>query len=265
MPEPDVDEQILANALTAAGISSKLAAWDDPTVDWNSFELAIVRSTWNYLDDPFGFLNWMESSARKTKLWNPVELMRANLHKRYLLDLANQGIEIVPTTIVEKGETCGLQDWGDQKVVIKPAISAGSWLTKKLVASSDEAKCFLQENSKREDMLIQPFMDSVERGGESSWVWIDGEVTHGVIKQPRFHEGFEAVTLAPPPNEAQLTAVQKIMSLLPTTPFYARIDLMESGDRYLLSELELIEPSLFFLQNQAALDQFIDGVKRRLA
>ncbi|HJP83170.1 MAG TPA: hypothetical protein VJ835_06645 [Fimbriimonadaceae bacterium] len=265
MPEPDVDEPILANGLTVAGISSKLVAWDDPAVDWASFELAIVRSTWNYLDDPCGFLNWMERTSKATHLWNPVELMRTNLHKRYLLELSNRGVPIVPTTIVEKGATFDLQAWGDQVVVIKPAISAGSWLTKKLVASSEEAENFLQENSAREDMLIQPFVESVDRGGESSWVWIDGEVTHGVIKQPRFHEGFEAVTVAPTPNAAQLAAVQKIMSLLPVTPFYARIDLMESEGEYLLSELELIEPSLFFLQNPRALDRFIAGVKQRLA
>ncbi len=266
LPEPDVDESLLMEALKVAGVDAKLAAWDDPSIDWSAFDLCVIRSTWNYPEFPMEFRDWVQRVAPQTRVLNPAETILGNIHKSYLLDLAAMGVPVVPTTILPTGSEPNLNSWRGQAIVIKPAISAGSWLTKKFGPDdSKEASDFLTECLATEDMMVQPYLDSVERGGEVAWVWIDRKVTHGVSKSPRFHEGIESVSTAVTPREEDLKCVEEIMAQASPDLLYARIDLMEHEGQWLLSELELIEPSLFFKQNVAALDRFVQAVKTRMS
>ena len=136
MPEPDPDEEVLQHALSAAGLAPALVAWDDPAVDWQRWDLAVLRSPWNYIDHLDAFLSWAEQTAARTRLLNPVEVVRWNTHKGYLRDLADQGVPVVPTAWIGVGEKIGLaevmatQGWAD--VVAKPVVGAGSFLTDRI-------------------------------------------------------------------------------------------------------------------------------------
>lgn len=266
LPEPDVDEPLLLDALAKAGIEAEMTAWDDPDIEWGSYDACVVRSTWNYLDAPDDFLEWMQKVSAQTLLLNPASAMIPNIHKRYLLDLEASGVKIVSTTVLEKGMMVeSLDGFGEETIVIKPAISAGSWLTRKFTPYQfEEAKEFANEHLETRDMLIQPYLDSVERRDEIAWCWIDGKLTHGVRKSPRFDEGYEDVSEAVYPTDEDRALVDNILDQVRENLLYARIDLMESKGEWLLSELELIEPSLFFKQNPAALDVFIPALQRRV-
>ncbi|MCU0278113.1 MAG: hypothetical protein MUE31_04395, partial [Candidatus Nanopelagicales bacterium] len=50
MPEEDLDEQLLLDALTEAELDPHLVAWDDTSVDWSAYGMAVLRSAWNYID-----------------------------------------------------------------------------------------------------------------------------------------------------------------------------------------------------------------------
>lgn len=266
LPEPDEDEPLLLEALAKAGIDAEMTAWDDPRIDWRSYNACVVRSTWNYLDAPSDFIEWMQRVTVQTLLLNPANAMIPNVHKRYLHDLEMSGVKIVPTTVLEKGMVIeSLDGFADEPVVIKPAISAGSWLTRKFTADQfEDAKAFANENLESQDMLVQPYLESVERRDEIAWSWIDGQVTHGVRKAPRFDEGYEDVSEAVYPTDQDRALISHIVAQAPANLLYARIDLMESNGEWLLSELELIEPSLFFKQNPAALNVFISALQRRV-
>ena len=97
LPEPDVDESLLLEAAGKAGLAAELAAWDDENVDWSAYDLAVVRSTWDYFEHETAFRAWIESTARLTRLMNPAGTMLRTVDKRYLLDLQSAGLPFVPT------------------------------------------------------------------------------------------------------------------------------------------------------------------------
>lgn len=266
LPEPDVDESLLMSAFSDAGIEAELVAWDNQAGDWTRFDLAVIRSTWNYPEVPTQFKGWILETKGICQILNPPHVLMANIDKHYLADLQANGVETVPTVYPNLSRTVG--DWigaYESSIVIKPTISAGSWLTEKFTTSQfDQAAEFLESHWHERDMMIQPYLDSVESGGEVAWIWIDGKVTHGVRKAPRFSSGFESVSQALEPSAADCELVEQVIAQVDADLLYARIDLMRSGDQWLLSELELIEPSLFFLQHRPALDRFVHAVSRRL-
>src|SRR4051812_1528239 len=94
LPEPDIDEAPLLAALGRGGFTAELAAWDDPAVDWDTAIPTILRSTWNYALDLDGFLAWIARVDRAAPLWNPRSVVHHNVHKRYLLELAERGVPV---------------------------------------------------------------------------------------------------------------------------------------------------------------------------
>src|SRR5262249_11994288 len=97
LPEPDADAQTLAAALATAGIEASVLAWDDATVDWDAPIPTLLRSTWNYALSADAFVAWIDRVARAAPLWNPSEIVRSNMSKRYLYDLEARGVNTVPT------------------------------------------------------------------------------------------------------------------------------------------------------------------------
>ncbi len=272
LPEPDADEAPLLAALAAAGVSAELAAWDDPSVDWDAPVPTVIRSTWNYTRRPDAFLAWCERVARAGPLLNPLDVVRANAHKRYLLDLAARGVTVVPTVLVERGAAspssvdaiCDERGFG--RIVIKPAIGAGSWGARVFDSSERAAAAaHLVEWNARGDMLVQPYFSSVEGYGERSIIWIDGAITHAIRKSPRFAGDAESVSGPLPISEAE-----RALALAAIEPFaprilYGRVDMAPGPDgRPHVMELELIEPSLFFAYSRASLDRYVDALIRRV-
>ncbi|RMG46670.1 MAG: hypothetical protein D6718_05085 [Acidobacteria bacterium] len=271
LPEPDPDARPLSEALAAAGIRHAVRAWDDETVDWSRARLTLLRSCWNYPRHASRFLAWAGSVARVSRLLNPFRTVRWNLHKGYLLELRRRGVPTVPTQLVERGTRASLVEilrrHGWERAVVKPAISAASLET--ILVTPDvveEGQRHLERLTQRGDVLVQPYLESVEGYGERAVVMIEGKVTHAVRKNPRFsgqdeRVSDEAVPIAPAEEEVALRA-----SRAAGGPFlYARADLAPGPDgEPLVMELELIEPSLFFRQGPAALESLVAGLRRRL-
>jgi len=254
LSEPDPDAAPLEAALRDAGIDARWVAWDDPDADWTTPAPTLLRSTWNYPHHHERFLAWADGVAGP--LWNPPHIVRWNSHKRYLADLAARGVPVVPTLHVPRGGTAELPEG---ELVIKPAVSAGSFGTRRFAADDrDAARAFLAEMSTERDMMVQPYLRSVEDHGERSLIWIDGVFTHSIRKSPRFSDGSEAIT-GPFPLAADERAVAEA-ALAPYREqlLYARCDLArDAHGQPLIMELELIEPSLFFAQGPDALSRLI--------
>jgi hypothetical protein len=124
LPEPDRDEAPLLAALGRAGIEARVAAWDDPRVDWSLGRLALLRSCWNYPQHAEAFLRWAESVSAATELWNPLPIVRWNVHKRYLLDLEQRGVSIVPTRLLARGDGTSLHDVTERAGAGPPSSSS---------------------------------------------------------------------------------------------------------------------------------------------
>lgn len=269
LPEPDPDESLMLAALRAGGCAAEMLAWDDPEAEAGPFDLAVLRSCWNYYRDPTAFAEWLEAADRATRVLNPVAVVRWNLHKGYLRELEERGLAVVPTAYVARGEPSSFEAllernaWAD--VVVKPAISAASFHTKRFRApEAASGQEFLETLSRERDVLVQPYMRSFEREGERALVWIDGELTHAVRKSPRFAGGEERVSDALEVTEQERELAAAALSGLEEELLYARIDVIRDDEGALrISELELIEPSLFLLQSPAALARFVEAVQRR--
>lgn len=269
LPEPDPDQEPLLAACRDAGLSVEMAAWDDPDVDWSRFRFAKLHSCWNYYEEPVAFGHWVESAASQTTLWNPPRQVQRNLDKHYLGQLERLGIPIVPTQYLNADfnllEALDNVDW--ERFVIKPTVSAASFMTKRFTRDDiDEAQEFVCEILETREAMVQPYVDSVDRGGEVAAVHIDGELTHCVVKQPRFAGNDESVSVSFQPDVAIADAAQVVMASVKGPWLYARVDLMQGEDgRWLLSELELIEPTLFLAQHAPALDRLVGAMARLTA
>ena len=101
-------DDLLAEALRVRAVETHLAAWDDPTIEWDEIAACVLRSTWDYPERLSEFTRWMDAVSKKTLLLNNADLVRWNIHKRYLIDLDEAGIPVVPTLHIERGGTLNL-------------------------------------------------------------------------------------------------------------------------------------------------------------
>jgi glutathione synthase/RimK-type ligase-like ATP-grasp enzyme len=277
LPDPDPDEAPLLSALRAAGFSAQTLAWDDPKSDFASARATVLRATWNYPERPADFLAWVDrTAAGAARLFNGADVVRWNHHKGYLLELERRGVPIVPSRLVERGETTPLAEiaraskWVD--VVVKPAIGGGSRGTLRVsqgAMARDDAH--LRVLVDRGDALVQPYMASVEEYGERAIVWIDGELTHAVRKSRRFLGDRERVSASVPiaPDEAELARAAVAVAAQRQRDggalLYARVDVVrDDHGAPRVMELEVIEPSLFFAQSEEALRRYVSALTVRL-
>ena len=263
LPEPDPDQALLEAALSRRGLRAATLAWDDPGVDWSSARLVVMRSTWNYPHRPQDFLAWVERTAAATALRNPPAVVHANIHKSYLLELQRRGVPVVPTQVLRRGSEVTLREaageWGT--VVVKPAISAASLDTLRVDSGAAAGEEHLHRLLAARDVLVQPYLPSVEDVGERALVCIDGQLTHAVRKHPRFAAEDEEVSAALPIDDDERRLAEAALSTVSRQLLYARVDVARGADgRPLVMELELIEPSLFLMQHPPALERFADAI-----
>lgn len=261
LPEPDLDQDLLVQRLEAAGATVRMLAWDGPVAP-DADEVVVVRSTWNYFDDVEAFLAWVD---RVPRLLNPAAIVRENVRKTYLRDLAGRGIPILPTAWETDDVEATMRERGWDRVVIKPVVSGGSFATRRF--SRDEctaAQAFVAETGRA--MMIQRWAPAVETSGERAVVWIDGQVSHAVRKSPRFAEQDEAVATVPIADDERAFAERVLAMLGPRVKelLYARVDMIRDDGELRLMEMELVEPSLFLKQHPPALERFANAILRAI-
>ncbi len=248
-----------------------MAAWNDPQEDWDARVPTVIRSTWDYIHELPRFLAWAERAERAAPLWNPLAVVRANVHKRYLLELGARGVATVETALVERARACSLaalaRERGWQRLMVKPAVAASSFGARRFEAHEHaHAQQHLDALLARGDALVQPYLESVEGHGERALVWIDGELTHAVRKSPRFADGHEDVSEALPIEKDERALAEQALAHAPANLLYARVDVARGVDgRPRVMELELVEPSLFLRQHPPACERLVAALARRLA
>ncbi len=280
----DDDLAPLLAALHEAGAHAHVADWDDATVDWASFDLVVLRSTWDYADRLPEFLAWCERTAACTRLVNPPEVLRWNTDKHYLTDLERAGVAIVPSRFVEPGEDPAqaleafLAAHGQaSEFVVKPAVGAGSRDAQRH-GRGDVARAVAHVGrllAAGRSVLLQPYLDRVDEHGETALMHFDGVFSHAIRKGALLLRG-EGPTdaLFAPEQISPRTAGEDERALaaraLAAIPFdgplaYARVDLIrDAAGAPCLLELELAEPSLFFAHDEGSARRYADVLLARI-
>lgn len=272
LPELFTDDQMLMGALQRRGAEAFPLVWSSLEAHETSPDLCVIRNTWDYYLRPTEFLAWAEGMAARTKLLNPFTLVRWNHHKGYLLELAARQLPVVPTILVKRGKELNVAAlasaaaWTD--IVVKPAISAGAYLTGRFRADDPAAQAHLQDLVRDADALVQPYLPSVEAYGERSFLFIDGELTHAVRRTQALTEGvgIERTMDRVTPTEEERRIALAVMAALPVSPLYGRVDLAPDAEgRPLLMEVEVIEPRLFLQECPEAMERFADAILARVS
>jgi glutathione synthase/RimK-type ligase-like ATP-grasp enzyme len=219
---------------------------------------------------PQDFAVWLGALIGRPALNDP-SLMRWNLSKRYLMRLAAKGAPLAPTRFAgpHAAELArAMDELGLTEAVAKPVISAGGIGLSIMRRDNPES---LEKAAKAlgGSCLVQPLIPEIRDPGETSLVFLEGTFSHAVVKRPtgggilcQSEHGGEYAEVAPPPFA--VAEAQRILALLPATPFYARLDAIILDDALILMEVELIEPELFFDRIPAAAEKFAAAVDRKL-
>lgn len=281
------DDRMVLEPLRRRGIEAVPAVWTDPGLSWSSFDLVAIRSTWDYAHDRDRFLSWAASVPR---LANPLPVVRWNTDKRYLRDLENAGIPVVPTRWLEPGSVVELPGTGRDRwqefpdgteYVLKPAVGAGSVDAGRYRAGEPGhaalARAHVERLLAREaTVMMQPYLPAVDAFGETAMLFFGGVFSHAIRKGPmltgpdRGVDGlYRAERISPRlPSELERKTAHAVLEALPVSGelLYARVDLVPGADGApMVLEVELTEPSLFFAHDPQAAERFADAVAGMLA
>ena len=258
-----LEDKLLQRELENKDLKICKKDWADPEFDWTLTKYAIFRTTWDYFERFDEFFYWIEKTQYKTTFINASEIINWNIDKHYLRDLSEKGIDITPTLFIEKDEKITLEklfektNW--QEAVIKPAISGAARHTYRINPNNySDYEDIFQKIIKEESMLFQEFMNNITLKGEISLIMIGGKYTHAVKKMAKKgdfrvqddHGGKVAIHKA---THEEIKFAEECIAKCPFSPIYARVAIVYDNEtKPSLIELELIEPELWFRNNQSA-------------
>ena len=275
-PQIQPSDQLVADALIARGCDVAPAPWNGDQAPFESADLIVVRSTWDYPSAPAAFRDWLVGLAAYSRVVNPPSVMRDNLSKRYLMRLQAQGAPLPPTRFVAPAArdiVAAMASLEIDEAVVKPIVGATasglSVVRRGDVAAIEEAAARLGHAA-----IVQPLIPAIRERGETSFIFIDGEFTHAVVKHAKAgdirvqeeHGGRSALAT---PSETAIAAARGVLALFPGEPVYARVDAIVENVGGLdgglqLMEVELIEPELFFTHAPEAAGRFAAALLKKL-
>jgi glutathione synthase/RimK-type ligase-like ATP-grasp enzyme len=252
-----LEDQLLQTALEDKGLRVCKKDWADSNFDWSKTKCAIFRTTWDYFDRFDEFFSWINQTKNKTTFINSSEIINWNINKHYLQDLAKNNINIAPTLFIEKGNKISLKQLFKQtnwsEAVIKPAISGAARHTYRANASNySKFEDIFQTLIENECMLFQEFLNNITTQGEISLILIGGKYTHSIKKIAkkgdfRVQDDHGGSVERHTPTKKEILFAEDCLKVSPYRPIYARIDIIyDNNNKPSLSELELIEPELWF-------------------
>ncbi len=279
LPTWEVDDRALHAALAGAGVAFEQPVWNDPAVDWRRFDAVLIRTTWDYQDHLPAFRAWAAAVAAVAPLCNPEPVVAWNTHKSYLRDLQRDGVPLAPTHWLDRGErpdvAALVRAAGWREGFLKPCVGATARETLRFAGAGEglrRAQAHVDRLLPHEDLMLQPFLPAVLARGEWSAIFVDGAITHCVRKVPvpgdyRVQDDFGAKDAPYAPTPAERALAERAMAAVERRfgrLLYGRTDfLWDDAGGCVLTELELVEPSLFFRHGPAAAPAMVAALLRR--
>lgn len=265
-------DEILAKALVDSNFNVKIEVWDDPDTKWENYDLVILRSACDYIDNVDKFLEWISDVSSKTKLVNE-EAIKNNCNKIYLKKLEGKGIPIVPTKVADSLSDliAEVNNSVYDDLVIKHSLGAKGLRTFHFKKNQlDQIYQTISEIpiNKKTPMLVQPFLNDVKECGEISVMFFGGDYSFAVnrkqIKDEATLSSQDEEEVLYIPTKEEIDFCYKVLSIYEFIPDYARIDFIVSEGQPLLVKTGFIEPNLYFHISPTHVNDFIKVIKKHL-
>ena len=275
LPTTHADDAYFVSVLERLDVQPVVCIWNDPQVDWTTFDAVLIRTVWDYFQHYQAFLAWLDALDQLgVPTINDTRLIRWNSEKRYLLDIERQGIPIIPTRVAPAGLLPEmLSSATNDEVVIKPSVSGGAWHTVRGLPGSAALQQAVAELPADLDFLVQPFVPEIATHGEWSLLYFAGAYSHAVIKHPasgdyRVQEEHGGIATQATPDAAIVQAADQALAAVTALGHgeqaYARVDGVVVGGQFRIMELELVEPLLHLAIRPEAAERFAAHVVERL-
>ncbi|MFA6456875.1 MAG: hypothetical protein WCW40_08645 [Bacteroidota bacterium] len=267
------EDKLIQTALEQNGFRVHRIDWTNKRFDWSDTTAVLFRAVWDYTQRYEEFQKFLNTVSTQTTLINPLKTILWNLDKHYLHDLQRRGINIPKTVYIEKGTHTSLEllhkEWKFADSILKPVMSAGARHTYRLNPNNRaEHEKIFQQLISEEAMMLQPFLHSVMTHGEVTLMVIGGKYTHAVLKKTkpgdfRVQDDYGGTVHAYSPTQVEIDFAETTVAACTPMPVYARVDLLqdENGNPA-VSELELIEPELWFRFYPSAADRLAEEIQK---
>lgn len=265
------EDALIQKSLEKIGLKVFRTSWSNPDFDWTSTRAAFFSTTWDYFDRYEEFSKWLEDIRSKTLLINPYETIKWNLDKHYLNDLEEAGINVPETIFAEVGEAIDLLQLfnksGWNETVLKPAISGAGRHTYRLNKNSvTKYENIFSELLKNESMMLQEFQENVISKGEVAYMVMGNKFTHAILKKAkkgdfRVQDDFGGTVELYEASQKEIDFALNTVAKCGKETTYARVDVIyDNNNKLAVTELELIEPELWFRFKNSAADDLAKEV-----
>lgn len=264
----DEDSELI-HFLSVKGLDVEAVIWNDEEVNWKNYDVAVIKSPWDYHNHLNEFLTWLDRIDQLgVKVLNPVDIIRWNSDKHYLKDIQKKGLQVIPAQYLEKGSVFShhfFDDFKTDKLVVKPCVSAGAQNTISVNRNNvAEKTAEINKLIAGQDYMVQPFVEEI-KNGEWSFLFFDGKYSHCALKTPKdgdfrvqhYHGGSVSY---PAPDPLHIEQAGVFLKNLPLPTLYARVDGVLINNSFHLMELELIEPFLFLNSDKNLLENYYQAL-----
>jgi len=269
------EDGLVSKALESRGLKVWRTNWDNPDFDWSSTRYILFRTTWDYFNRFDEFKVWLESVSKKTELINSESIIKWNIDKFYLEDLSKKGIRIPPTIFIKPKDNRTLSEIIDtsgwSEVILKPAISGGARHTYRIKADhAQEFEGIYQTLIKSEAMLLQEFQHQIMEKGEVAFMVFGGKYSHAILKKGksgdfRVQDDFGGTVHEYVASHQEIVFAEQVVAACTSLPVYARVDVLwDNNNEPSLSELELIEPEMWFRNHKPAADSMANALVKHI-
>ena len=278
LPELCEDDSLLIDELKKQKIDFKIIPWNTKEAQTNPM---VIRTPWDYQMDSQGFFDYLNEHEKSGQvLLNPLEVVRWNISKEYLVELQHKKAPVVPTLLFQKGNNVpAIREFHElpwEKLVIKPEIGASGFET--IVCHRDEVGKYgdiINSIYSRCGIIVQPFCEEITSFGEVSYIYYKEKsgnpfFSHCLLKKAKKGEfriqDDHGGTVHPIDKSSDfLECAEKCLDLIPFENWlYARVDMLYYKGKAVVGEIEMIEPELFFRMNKDGAQNFIQALKSYL-
>lgn len=254
------EDNNLKNALINLGIDAKIISWQQPLEE--KYDLLVLKSVWGYQNYYKEFKNWLlYVKNNNISLANGVDMVLNNIMKDIQFNiLRKNNVDFIDTIFMQQSELLNKNIFDmldDKSYVFKPTISGSGENTYLVINSNDKSipntiqkedivkiyNKMLDDNSDCK-IMIQPFISEINNG-EYSCIFIDGKLTHTMLRFPNiFHEKRRPYLVNDVPDSIIELArvVERIKDF--SNYLYMRVDMVLVNGKSKIMEVELADPDL---------------------